>query len=410
MKQPDLFDDMLEVYGESAGPISNASLYKALTDRAAIPAHEWDRKVPIGKAGQLHSPLKVRVRWWQQSLRSLGLLSRDDAAGRGWWALTERGRSKLTPAPAGRVLLGFSTDLGVGLWASAADVFGNLNEPIHLCLTSLPYPLRKARAYGGPTVDEYSTWAIKLLEPIVKHLVPGGSLAINVGSDIFIAGSPARSLYIEQLVLDLCKHLGLALMDRLIVWDESTPPGPMQWASRTRQQLVGKHEFVFWFAKDPKLARSSNLRVLQPHTPRHLRLVANGGEQRDTDYGDGAYRLRAGVSFANPTPGRIPGNVIRSAHRCPDKEAASRWAREHHLAVHGATMPLKLATFLVDFLCEPHPDAMVVDPCAGWFSTAKAAEVTGRRWLACELMGQYVLGGASRFRDRPGFALRSPIN
>lgn len=37
---------------------------------------------------------------------------------------------------------------------------------------------------------------------------------------------------------------------------------------------------------------------------------------------------------------------------------------------------------------------------------AKAAERLGRRWLATEVMAEYVLGGSARFRDAPGFEQR----
>jgi site-specific DNA-methyltransferase (cytosine-N4-specific) len=64
-------------------------------------------------------------------------------------------------------------------------------------------------------------------------------------------------------------------------------------------------------------------------------------------------------------------------------------------------MPLKLAQFYIEYLTEP--GQLVVDPCAGWMTTGKAAQITGRRWLCTELMGEYVLGAASRFKSQPGF-------
>lgn len=67
-------------------------------------------------------------------------------------------------------------------------------------------------------------------------------------------------------------------------------------------------------------------------------------------------------------------------------------------------MPLKLASFLVEFLSEP--DDLVADPFGGSFTTAKAAERLGRRWLSTECMLEYVLGGALRFQDAPGFTQR----
>ena len=58
-------------------------------------------------------------------------------------------------------------------------------------------------------------------------------------------------------------------------------------------------------------------------------------------------------------------------------------------------MPLALAKFLVEWLSRPGD--LVVDPMAGTLTTAKAAEITGRRWLASELHLEYLLAGAYRF-------------
>ena len=53
---------------------------------------------------------------------------------------------------------------------------------------------------------------------------------------------------------------------------------------------------------DPLRCFADNRRVLLPHTDRHKKLIAGGGEKRDAVYNDGAYRLRAGRS-----PTRRPG-------------------------------------------------------------------------------------------------------
>lgn len=64
-------------------------------------------------------------------------------------------------------------------------------------------------------------------------------------------------------------------------------------------------------------------------------------------------------------------------------------------------MPLKLAEFLVTFLSEPGD--LVVDGFAGSFTTARAAENLGRRWIATDIMAEYVMGGAVRFEQAQGF-------
>jgi site-specific DNA-methyltransferase (cytosine-N4-specific) len=80
----------------------------------------------------------------------------------------------------------------------------------------------------------------------------------------------------------------------------------------------------------------------------------------------------------------------------------ARIAREHGVPVHGATMPLKLAQLLIEFLSRPGD--LVADPCAGYLTSAFAAQDTGRRWVATERMLEYLLPPAIAMRSRPGFS------
>lgn len=63
----------------------------------------------------------------------------------------------------------------------------------------------------------------------------------------------------------------------------------MQWASNTRQQLNVEYEVILWMTNDPLRCFADNRRVLEPHSERHLQLLAAGGEKRSTNHGDGAY-------------------------------------------------------------------------------------------------------------------------
>ncbi len=397
-QQLDLFDGVFSAYS-SGCTLSNADLYKKLSDEHGIESSAWEKKSPIGKSAELHSPLKRQVRWYQQTLKSLGLLEKDGAT-RGHWRLTAKGAKKLTPAAGSTVLLGFSTDLGLALWSRAESAFPMLGEPINLILSSLPYPLAVPRVYGNPKESEYVDWVCRLIEPMVGQLASGASIALNVGNDVFKQGSGARSMYKERMLLALSDRFGLELMDTLIWENSSRPPGPLRWASLTRQQLNAKWEPVYWLTNDSRKVKSNNRRVLQPHSQDHLNLIARGGEKRQTSYGDGAHCVRPG-SYSKVTEGKIPGNVIHMGHRCPDKSNVAKLAKAADLPVHGATMPTKLARFIIEFLTEEND--LVVDPCAGWFTTPRAAEQTGRRWFATEQMGEYVLGGALGFKNTQGF-------
>jgi site-specific DNA-methyltransferase (cytosine-N4-specific) len=398
-QQQDLFDHLLESYAASSGAISNQALYRDLSDRANIPQSAWDERIASAPDSS-HSQLKRRVRFWQQDLRLMGLLERDETRGRGYWRITPKGRRKLTPAQPGRVLVAFSTDLGVALWADARDVYPHIDTPIALCLSSLPYPLARPRAYGNPAAHQYVDWTVRLLEPIAKNLMPGGSICLNLSNDIFEPGSPARSDYLERLVVALKDNLGLWKM-ALDPWvNFAKPPGPIQWASLTQQHLNVAWEPVYVFCADPAIWMAKNQRVLEPHTEKHLAFVRGGGAKRARTNGDGAYRQYPG-SFGRETAGRIPKNVRIMPHNCVDKERARKLAIAQSLPVHAATMPLKLAQFYVEYLTER--GQLVVDPCAGWGTTAKAAELGGRAWLTTEYMGEYCLGAANRFREAAGF-------
>lgn len=189
-------------------------------------------------------------------------------------------------------------------------------------------------------------------------------------------------------------------MDSLVWSNPSRPPGPIAWASKSRQQLNAGYETILWMTNDASRVRSDNRRVLQPHSERHLKLIAAGGEKRVTSYGDGAHRVRHG-SYGSATSGRIPKNVITQSHLCAHKQDLVKLARAANLPVHGATMPLALAKLVIEFLSER--EDLVVDPCAGWLTTGKACEDLGRRYVLTEMMGEYVLGGSMAFRGAPGF-------
>jgi site-specific DNA-methyltransferase (cytosine-N4-specific) len=139
---------------------------------------------------------------------------------------------------------------------------------------------------------------------------------------------------------------------------------------------------------------ADNRRVLQPHSAEHQRLIDAGGERRARSNSDGAYRVRVGA-YGNATAGRIPKNVLSYGTSCADQRRMRKLARAAGLPVHGASMPLALAMFLVQYLSRPGD--LVVDPFGGTMTTAKACQELGRLWMASELMAEYVMAGRFRF-------------
>ena len=400
--QLDLFAHVASAYTAAEdGRLDNRQLYDIVAGRAGVDSETLHRRVPVGATGQMHKLLPRKIRWVQQTLKEMGLLSRV-AGRRGVWSLSEAAGKKLHNAQSGVKLVAFSTDLGLAIWGSNTDAFAGLDEPIALVITSPPYPLRHPRAYGNPQgVGDYIDFICRSLEPIVKRLMPGASICINLANDVFEHGSPARSLYAERLVIALHERLGLWKMDTLI-WHGSKPPGPVQWSSIRRVQLNGAYETILWLTTDPHRVRSDNRRVLEAHSEKHKRFVASGGVQHTAEYGDGAYRAKPGA-FARETVGRIPRNILLRGNRCADTLAYRRDAERLGLPIHGAMMPLSVPDFLTRFLTEPQD--LVVDPFGGTMTTGMAAERLGRRWICAEIALEYVRAAAERFRLCSGFGI-----
>lgn len=379
--------------------ISTSDLYKIVARTANIPDHVMNELHPIGAAGEMHSIARRRIRWSQQSLKSRGMIERVEGA-RGLWKLTEKAKRGLHKPSPGVTLLGFSTDLGLALWGTSPDALSGLEEKIDLLLTSPPYPIQNARAYGNPTASEFADFICRVLEPIVPKIAMTGSIVLNLTSDIFLPKSPGRSTYLERAIIALEDNLGLVLMDRVPWVNTSKAPGPMQWSSRTRQQLNVSWEPCIWFARDPVLCKADNRRVLRPHTERHLRLMEQGGEQRSTSYGDNAYRLRPG-SFGDHTLGAIPKNTLQIGHSCARGREHRKALNALGLTQHGAGWPFALPEFFIKFLTEPGD--LVADIFAGRSMTGRAAEENQRRWICVESALQYVRGAAELFRSFQGF-------
>lgn len=391
-----LWQSVAEVYLRSGDrEISNPEMYQAARAAAGVDPETFSAKVPIGRSGAEHSPMERTARWVQQTLKMRGVIERVPDK-RGVWRLTREAKTELHRVKRGFVIVGFSTKLGVALWADCRDAMAALDEPLHLVLTSPPYALQKARAYGNPNASEYVDFICRMLEPVVPKLAEGGSVVLNVTNDVFLPGSPARELLTERLTIALHDRLGLFKMDSLIWFNRSKAPGPVQWASLQRTQLNVGWEPILWMAKNPLATYADNRRVLQPHSERHAKLIAQGGEQRERSYSDGRYNLKVG-RFSNPTAGRIPKNVLEFGHSCSGQRAYKREAAALGLPAHGAPWPESLVEFMVRYLTTE--GMLVADIFGGSQTTAAVCERLDRRWLTSDVMAEYVRGGATRFSN-----------
>lgn len=403
----DLASAMAQVYAEAAGQqLTNAELFERLVDAKVTTRDELDDRRPVGRSGMRHSIAQRALRFRQQDLKREGLLERDPTK-RGVWRLTTIGKQKFVRPEPRRVLLAYSTRLGLALWGAAEDVASRIDQPVHLLLTSPPYPLAKPRAYGNPPIHEYIDFILRSLEPLLPKLVNGASLVLNLSQDIFNPGSPARSTVLERLTIACEDKLGLHLIDRICWHNPSKMPAPVRYASMNRTHLNFGWEPCLWFSNDPSALRSDNRRVLIPHTERHKQLMAKGGEARSRVHSDGAYRLRPGSSFAKETEGRIPRNVLTLGHACAGQQAYKEAAKALGLPAHGAPFPEAFVRFFVEFMTRRGDHC--VDLFSGSGTLGTVCEDLGRTYTLGELFGENLRGAAERVKDAEGFELHDDL-
>lgn len=396
MSQLDLFTEVVSIYNSAERPFSNDEVYRRLIKRLSLPSDTLKQKSIIGKSS--YNEFKRKVRWFQQTLKQAGVLERV-AGERATWCLAKKKKAldKILPNLS---VIGFSTNLGVAIIGYSESVFARFDEPIHLILTSPPYPLAKARKYGNVSEPMYVDWICKTIEPVVKNLVDGGVLTLNISNDIFMHKSAARSLYRERLIIALNDRLGLQKMDEIPWINLSKPPGPYQYASKRRVQLNTGWEPIYYFSNNPKKVITDNRRVLVPHSEQHKKLIESGGEKKKSIKSDGAYRLKVG-SYKNKTEGSIPKNVIFAGSSCAENRKYKKEAELLGLQSHGAMMPAKVPDFLIQLFTNEND--LVVDPFGGSIRTGRSAEKLNRRWVCVDPVIDYVMGGATRFVGCEGF-------
>ena len=380
-------DIVQEIYEQAAGPLTNEQLYTAL-DQKGLCSHDYQA---VGQSGKRHNLFYRRVRWVQQSLKKRSLVMR---TGKNTWEVSASQKIKLNSIGNAKSVIAMSTSLGIAIWGRS-EVIGRdvIDEPVHLILSSPPYPLKVARAYGNPPIEQYIDFVSMVLEPWISKLAPGGSIALNVSNDIFESGSPARSTYLEELTLALKKRFGLHLMDRM-PWVSNKAPGPIQWASLRRYQLNVGYEHILWFTNEPRKCFSNNQRVLQEHSEQHKRLIAKGGMQYHSTAADGNYVKKTGA-YGAETSGRIPTNVLQFSNYCNSGRQVSNFAKRIGIPAHAAKFPVSLCNFLIEFLTEPNQ--IVADVFGGTLTVGESAQQLNRRWVCVEMMWEYIKQSFPRF-------------
>lgn len=288
----------------------------------------------------------------------------------------------------------YETRLGKAYLGDALEIMkGIRGESVNLIVTSPPFPLtfQKKKPYGSVRVDQYVSWFLNYAHEFKRVLKPDGSLVIDIGG-VWNKGLPSRHLYQYHLLIQLCETLGLHLAQDFYWYNPGALPAPAEWVNVRRIRVKAAVNHVWWLSKTP-WPKADNRKVLKKYSNDMLRLLERG------------YRIKTRPSGHNITAkfntnhgGAIPSNLIESGNNDSSGHYLKKCA-ESKLPVHPARFPRALPEFFIS-LCT-NPGDLVMDPFGGSNITGEAAERLNRRWIAIELVKDYLEGSKFRFEEPP---------
>ena len=304
----------------------------------------------------------------------------------------------------------YSTDLGAAFLGDSLKLLDAVEESsVDLICTSPPFALLRKKAYGNVHATEYIDWFMKFARKFARILKPKGSLVIDIGGT-WVKGAPIRSLYHYELLLRLCSPedeggCDFNLAQELYWYNPAKLPTPAEWVTVRRIRVKDAVNTVWWLSLS-EFPKASNRQVLKPYSQAQKRLMQNGYKPKlrpsehvisdkfgKDNKGSIPPNLIDGTDQAGDIGSPIPVNVLSAANTSSNDQYL-RQCRAHSMKPHPARFPRALPEFILG-LCTDAGD-IVLDPFAGSNMTGYVAETMGRRWIAFELVKEYL--EASKFR------------
>lgn len=280
----------------------------------------------------------------------------------------------------------YYTDLGAAYLGDSSEMLREVpDDSVDLVVTSPPYALVFKKEYGNVHADDYTKWFLSFSDEIFRVLKPTGSFVLNIGG-CWNKGSPTRSLYQFELLLELVKTFKLA--QEFFWYNPAKLPAPAEWVTVQRIRVKDSVEYIWWLSKTDR-PKANNRNVLQPYSADQKRLIEKGYRAKKRPSG---HNITGG--FQKDHGGSIPPNVLQMGNNDANGEYLTKCA-ELGLKPHPARFPSDLPEFFIKFLTEPGD--LVLDPFAGSNITGRAAETLKRRWMVMEIVKEYLDGSRYRF-------------
>lgn len=307
----------------------------------------------------------------------------------------------------------YRTELGTAYHGDASELLPTIPEgSVNLILTSPPFPLNKKKAYGNVRAEEYVDWFLEFAKQFHRVLRDDGSLVVEFGAG-WTKGEPTKTIYQYKILVELCERLNFKLAQEIYWYNPAKLPTPAEWVTIRRIRVKDAVTSVWWLGKTAT-PKADNRKVLVEYSKAMKRLFENG-------YNDGLRPSGHRISkvFGRDNGGAIPPNLLQYSNTS-STSAYLQTCRENGLPVHPARFPDGLPRFFIEMLTDPGD--LVLDPFAGSNLTGYTADVLGRRWVAIEIVEEYVEASKLRFEDsrlvqrkrrasrsRPGRQPRHPV-
>ncbi len=282
----------------------------------------------------------------------------------------------------------YLTNCGAAYLGDSLDLMRYLpSGSVNLIFTSPPFALRRKKEYGNVEASEYVNWFSKFVGEFHRLLTDDGSLVIDIGGS-WNKGHPTRSLYHFQLLLELTKTFHLA--QEFYWYNPAKLPSPAEWVTVRRIRVKDAVNPIWWLSKT-EYPKADNRKVLKSYSDAMQDLLRNGYKAKRRPSGHDI-----SPKFSRDHGGSIPSNLI-SISNTDSNSFYLQACREAGLSPHPARFPGQLPEFFIRFLTNEGD--LVFDPFAGSNVTGEMAERIQRRWLAFEVVEDYLKGSIFRFRQ-----------
>jgi site-specific DNA-methyltransferase (cytosine-N4-specific) len=285
----------------------------------------------------------------------------------------------------------YTTCLGSAHLGDSKEILatGAFDGIVDLIMTSPPFALRRKKEYGNVAADHYVAWFLDFARLFHRALKPTGSLVIDIGGS-WNPGQPTRSLYQYELLVEMCRmpEAKFYLAQEFFAYNPARLPSPAEWVTVRRERVKDAVNCVWWLSKDPH-PKADNRRVLREYSDSMEELLRRGYKPKLRPSGHDI-----SSHFSKRNSGSIPPNLLQ----IPNTDSNGRYlraCRQAGLRPNPARFPPALPEFFIKFLTTPGD--LVLDPFAGSNVTGQVSEALGRRWMAIELVEEYLKGSMFRF-------------